>query len=167
MEGPELTIFILLLFAGVYMTVYGLPGALAIVIVLVVFAALTGFEIIGVKHLVVIGILSVLAEILDAFVYASNIRRPPVTRVGAAASLCGAFAGAVLLTPFFYGFGTLLGVFVGGFAALMTVQKIEQKKLKPAFREPVRAALRRGAATCLKGMVAMGTTAFVLSRLYS
>lgn len=167
LDVPVLTVFILLLFAGVYSTVYGLPGTLAILLAVAVFAALTGFEIIRPVHLLAIGILAALVEALDTVIGLSSTRRPSITLTGIAASLGGSIAGSLILTPLLYGLGTLLGIFLGGFAGLTIAQKIEQRKLKPAFREPAKGTFLRSASVCVKGTVAMGSTAFVLTRIYS
>lgn len=166
LEAPGLTIFILLLFLGVYSTVYGLPGTLFVLVCVVVFAASTGFETITVKNSIILTVMTVIVETVDALIGVSNVKRPRLTLADIGASIVGAVAGAVLLTPLLLGPGILLGIFFGGFVGLSAAQTIEQKKLKPAFREPAKAAALRGLTICAKGTVAMGATAFTLARLY-
>lgn len=167
LETLGLTVFILILFLGVYAVVYGFPGTSIIFIDALVFSIVTGFSIIELKHLVCIALIVLSVETADALIGLSNTKRPAVSLAGVAASGAGAIIGAIALTPVFLGLGTLLGIFFGGLAGLFVMQRIEQHTLKPAFREPTKAMLVRIAATCGKGTAAMGVTAFMLSRLYS
>ena len=167
LEVSGLTVFILLLLLGIYSTVYGLPGTLLILICIVVFAFFDGFDTIGLKHIVVLTVLSAVVETADALVGVANIRRPRVTPGVVASSLAGTLLGVILLTPALYGAGTVMGIFLGGLAGLLIAQKVEQRTLKPALREPAKATFLRGLTVCAKGCVAMGATFFVLSRLYS
>jgi len=166
-ETLGFTVFILVLFLGVYAIIYGFPGTVIIFIDALVFSAATGFSIIEWKHLVCIALIVLSVETADALIGLSNTKRPAVSRAGIVASGAGAAIGAVVLTPLLLAPGTFLGMFLGGLAGLFVMQRIEQHTLKPVFREPTKAMLVRIAATCGKGTAAMAMAVFMLARLYS
>ncbi len=160
-------VFILVLFLGMYSIVFGFPGTLVILFAILIFSGATGFTRIEPKHIAVIALVSVIAEAAGALVDVSNPRKPRYSPAVVVAAFAGSIAGAVILTPVLLGAGTFLGLFLGGFAGLLVMQKVEQKKLKSAFREPIRATLMRSVSVCGKGLVAMAIMAFVLVRVYS
>lgn len=167
LETLGLAVFILVLFAGVYTIIYGIPGTIIIFINVLVFSVATGFSVIELKHLFYIALIVLSVETADALIGLSNTKRPALSAAGIVASAAGAIIGAIVLTPLLLGLGTLLGIFFGGLAGLFVMQRVEQQKLKPAFREPTKAMLVRIATICGKGAAAMGVTVFMLSRLYS
>ncbi len=64
-EIAGLTVFILILFLGVFLTVFGLPGTVLILIDVVAYALLTGFAQIGFKVILILVAMAVVAELLD------------------------------------------------------------------------------------------------------
>ncbi|MDD5475034.1 MAG: DUF456 domain-containing protein [Syntrophales bacterium] len=167
LEALGLTIFILILFVGVYSIIFGFPGTIIILFDAFLFASFTGFRIVELKHIVIIALLAIALEIADSLIGLSNLKKPRISLFGVAASIIGSILGAVVLTKVFYGLGTLIGIFAGGFMGLLVAQQIEQKSLKPAFREATTATIVRNAVVLVKGTAAIGMTAFMLSRLYS
>jgi len=160
-------IFIITLFLGIYLVALGLQGTVVILVAAVVFGVLTEFQNFEPKHLVLLAILSVIVETTDAIVGISNAARPRLSRYAVVLSLVGGIIGAALLTPLFYGLGTITGLFLGGFAGKLLVELIERRKLKPSFRETGKASLTRNVSIFIKGTAAVGMTVFLLSHVYS
>ncbi|OIP87284.1 MAG: hypothetical protein AUK24_09705 [Syntrophaceae bacterium CG2_30_49_12] len=167
LEIAGLTIFILVLFAGIFSTVFGLPGTLIILLDVILYALCTGFERIGFKIIAILFIIALLAETLDfALLMAGAARFWLSKRMIWASVTCG-IIGAVLLTPALLGLGIIAGAFLGGFTGMLTVELIRQYSLKPAFRTGYRAILGRSAGILLKGFSALAMTVITLSNVYS
>jgi hypothetical protein len=167
LETAGLTVFILVLFIGIFSTLFGFPGTIIILLASVIFAALTGFAKLGFKIILVLAMLSFAAEMLDFYLGVRGAARFGASKKGVVASVIGGVAGAILMTPFFFGLGTLMGAFFGGFAGTLTVELLRQKHLKPAMRASYGAVLGRMAGLMAKGGCAMAMTIMVLYNIYS
>ncbi len=166
-ELAGLTIFILLLFAGVYATIVGLPGTIFILFDVFFYALLTRFDRIGFKVIVLLVVMTIVAEALSFIMeMTSTVLFGPSVR-GAIASLIGALLGALILTPVLWGLGTLMGIFLGGFTGFIIVELIGQSRLKPALRASSGTFLVAAAVICTKGFFAMAMTVVTLSCVYS
>jgi len=166
LDAAGLTIFILVLFFGVFCIIFGMPGTLIILIDAIVYASITGFEKIGLKIVIILAVVSFCAELFDFWIGMAGIRKLGLTKTGFLVSLVGGVVGAALLTPFLMGLGTLIGMFVGGFVAMLVVEILEQKKLKPPFRTSFGNRTGRIAAILVKGFLAILMTVVTMSAIY-
>jgi uncharacterized protein YqgC (DUF456 family) len=157
----------LILFLGIFLTVFGLPGTVLILLAVVGYALLTGFAQIGFKVILMLLLMTIVAELLDVGLGMAGAVRFGSSRAGMWAALIGSFAGAVLLTPFFLGLGVLMGIFLGGSAAVFIVEMIQRGKLKPAFRAGIGAMLGRMAGIAVKGVFAILMVTITLYHIYS
>ncbi|MCK9274549.1 MAG: DUF456 domain-containing protein [Syntrophales bacterium] len=166
-EEAGVTVFILLLFFGIYCIIFRLPGTLIILIDTVAYASVTHFETIGVAFIAVLAAISLSAEGIDLIGGVAGVRRFPSSKTAFAASLAGGIAGAVILTPVFFVLGTMAGILLGSMTGLLLVEQIERKKIKALFKE--RPGIRAGriVIVLLKGTAAIIMSALVLSRVYS
>ena len=167
LELAGLTIFILLLFAGIYGAVIGLPGTILILGSVFFYALLTGFHTIGVGTIVLLILLSIVAEGIGFTVEFKNKIRFGPSLSGILASLAGGMLGAMCLTPLLWGLGTLLGIFLGGFAGFFMVELIRQSKRKPVHRTSARTMLTSAVAIFAKGSCALVMTIVTLLNIYS
>ena len=166
-ELAGLTIFILLLFAGVYLTIFGLPGTILILFDVFFYALLTGFDRIGFKAIVILAVMTIVAEALGFTLEMTSTYRFGPSLKGMLASLIGALLGALALTPALWGLGTLMGIFLGGFSGFLILELIRQGRLKPAFRASSGAIITTAAAIFTKGSFAVAMTVVTLSNIYS
>lgn len=166
-EVAGLTIFILVLFIGIFSIIFGFPGTVIILIDAVVYSLITGFKTIGWKILIVLIILSLLAETLDFMLGSAGAKRFGSSKKGIVASLIGGIAGAILMTPFLLGLGAVIGAFLGGFAGTFLVELIERKKLKPAVRAGYGNLIGRIAGIFAKSFFALVMIIIILSTIYS
>jgi len=67
LEAAGLTIFVVVLFIGVFSIIFGFPGTFLILGDVVVYALATGFEKIGLRVIIILALLSLLAEMADFF----------------------------------------------------------------------------------------------------
>lgn len=167
LEVGGLTLFILVLLLGTFSILFGFPGTVIILIDAFVYGAITGFEKIGLKILVILLVLSVLAEAVDFAVSVAGAMKFGGSKRGFWAFTIGGFIGAVLMTPFLLGLGMLIGSFLGGFIAMLTMELLARSKLKPTLRATYGAILGRMAGILVKGLFAMIMVIITLTRIYS
>jgi uncharacterized protein YqgC (DUF456 family) len=96
-EIGGLTLFILVLLFGTFSILLGFPGTVIIFIDAFLYAAVTGFEKIGVKSLIALLILSALAEVTDFAVGMAGAEKFGASRKGLWAFLAGGIIGGLLL----------------------------------------------------------------------
>ena len=122
--------FILILFAGIYLTLFGLPGTVVIFIDVFLYALFTGFDRVSGKIILFLLLISIIAETIDFFLVMAGALQPAATKKFFWTAAISAIAGAFILTPFFWGPGTWGGFFLGGFAGIITLELVRQSKLK-------------------------------------
>jgi Protein of unknown function (DUF456). len=161
-----LAIFILILFVGIFLNLFGLPGTVVIFFDILFYAIFTGFDRIGWKIILFLLISAIIAETIDFLVMAGGYQ-PITSKKSFGAAAIGATVGAFFLTPFFWGPGTWGGFFLGGLAGILTIEFIRQSKLKAPFRTPSRAIFAMIGGKMVKGLIALFMIAFSLSNIYS
>lgn len=160
------TVFILILFAGIYLTLFGLPGTIVIFLDVLFYIIFTGFDHVGLKIILFLLIATIIAETIDFLVMAGK-HQPMTSKKSFGAAAIGAVIGAFLFTPFFGGPGTWGGFFLGGLAGVLTIEFIHQSKLKAPFRTSGSAILAMIGGKMVKGLIALFMIAFSLSNIYS
>jgi len=167
LEVGGLTLFILVLLFGAFSILFGFPGTVIIFIDALIYSIITGFEKIGIKILLTLLILSALAEVADFAVGMAGALKFGVSRKGFWAFTIGGFIGALLMTPLFLGLGLLIGTFLGGVIAILTMELLARNKLKPTLRAAYGSILGRVAGICVKGFFALIMVIITLTSIYS
>lgn len=167
LEVAGLTLFILVLFVGIFSIVFGLPGTVIILFDVILYAVFTGFDRIGVKVLMILLMISLLAETLDFALGMMGAAKFGASPKGIWASVIGGLIGAILLTPFFFGLGTIVGTFLGGFTGIVTTELIRHSQLKPALRAGYGIILGRFSGMFVKGFLALVMIIITLTNIYS
>ncbi|MBN1663538.1 MAG: DUF456 domain-containing protein [Deltaproteobacteria bacterium] len=167
LEIAGLTIFILVLFAGLFSIIFGLPGTVIIFIDVLLYAAATGFMKIGFKILLILALLMILAEALEFLLGVMGAARFGASKKGLWASVIGSMIGAVVMTPFLMGIGAIIGVFLGGFSGTLIVELIQRQRIKPALRAGFGAVLGRIAGIIAKGTLSAAMIIITLIHIYS
>jgi len=162
-----LTIFILILFLGIFSVIFGFPGTFIILIDVIMYAWITGFEKIGLKIIVILIVISLFAEAMDFLLGIIGAKKYGASKRGVIASVIGGIVGAILLTPLLLGLGAIIGAFLGGFVGTFLVEYLEEKKLKSAFRTGYGVLLGKIAGVFLKGFLAILMTVISLMAVYS
>ena len=160
-------IFILVLFAGIFLNLFGLPGTIIIFFDVLFYAVFTGFDRIGWQIILFLLIFAIIAETIDFLMGMSESLKPMDAKKSFQASAIGAITGAVILTPLFWGPGTWAGFFLGGFTGIMIVEFLRQSKLKAPFRATPRAIFTMVGRKLVKGFIALFMVALSLSNIYS
>ena len=162
-----LAIFILVLFAGIFLNLFGLPGTLVIFFDVLVYAIFTGFDRIGWKILLFLFIAAIIAEAIDFLLDMSGGLKPMDVKKSLLASAIGAITGSFILAPLFWGPGIWIGFFLGGFTGILIVEFLRQSKLKKPFRATNRAIFTMIGRKLAKGFIALFMIALSLSNIYS
>lgn len=159
--------FILILFVGIYLTLFGLPGTIIIFLDVLLYALLTGFAQVGWKVLLLLLIFAILAESLDFLARLTDAHKAPVIRKSLWASAIGAVAGMILLTPVLWGIGIWGGFFLGGLAGLLIVELLRQTKLRSPHQASNRAFFAMIGQKMVKGFLALIMIFVSLLNIYS
>lgn len=161
------TVFILILFAGIFLNLFGLPGTVVVFFDVLFYAIFTGFDHIGLKIILFLLIFTIIAETIDLFFVIGGASQPIASKKSLGAAALGAVGGIFLLTPLWGGPGIWLGFFLGGLVGTLTMEFIHQSKLKAPFRMPGRAVLAMIGGKMFKGLITLSMIAFSLSNIYS
>lgn len=162
------TIFILILFAGIFFNLFGLPGTVIIFFDVLFYSIFTGFEQIGWKIILFLLVSAVIAETVEFFWIISETPQQVVSpQKSIKAAALGAFMGVFLLTPFFDGPGIWIGFLLGGLAGILIMEIIRQSKLKSPYRTLNRVIFNIVGKNAVKGFISLCMIAFSLSNIYS
>lgn len=161
------TIFILILFAGIFLNLFGLPGTVVIFFDVLFYSIFTGFDRVGLKIILFLLISAITAETIDFFIVRGETSQSLVSKKSFAAVVLGAFIGTFLLTPFLGGPGIWIGFFSGGFAGILIIEVIRQSKLKAPHRALNRVIVTMAGKKIIKGFITLCMIAFSLSNIYS
>jgi hypothetical protein len=166
-EAIGLTLFILALFAGLFLIIFGLPGTVVILIAVISYALATGFNSIGFGTILILVLIALVAESLEFFLGMAGAQRLGASRASIIASVIGGIAGAAMMAPLLLGLGVIIGSFIGAFAGAFVVEYAAQRKLKPAARASYGALLGRLAGVVAKGFCAVTMIIIALMKIYS
>ena len=167
LDAAGLTAVIVILFIGIFATVYGFPGTLLILGDVVAYAWITDFEKIGLPLVAAMVVISLIAEGLDFFMGLKGIKQFDLSRNGVMASIAGSAAGALIMTQWMLGLGTIAGIFLGGLAGLLVVELIERQRLKAAYRPGYGTIAGKVARASSRGLCALIMTCMAMSAIYS
>lgn len=167
MAAAGFVIFILLLFLGIYLTLFGLPGTIVIFLDVLVYGLFTGFAQVGWKVLLFLLVFSVLAETLDFLTGLTKAHKTPVIKKSLWAAAIGAALGMIILTPLFWGIGTWGGFLLGGLAGILVVELLHQSRLKAPHQLSNRIFFAKMGRKALKGSFALVMIFVSLSTVYS
>ncbi len=160
-------VFIFILFAGIYLTLFDLLGTAIIFIDVFLYALFTGFAQISGKIIMLLLLVSITVETIDFFLVMTGALQPVTTKRVFWISATSAIVGAFILTPFFWGPGIWGGFFLGGFISIVALEVARQSKLRSPYRASNRAIIVMAGRKMLKGLVALFMVAFSLSNIYS
>lgn len=162
------TIFILILFAGIFFNLFGLPGTVVIFFDVLFYSIFTGFEQIGWKIILFLLVSAVIAETVEFFWIISETPQQAVSpKKSIKAAALGAFMGVFLLTLLFGGPGIWIGFFLGGLAGILIMEIIRQSRLKAPYRTLNRFIFNIVGKNAVKGFISLCMIAFSLSNIYS
>ena len=161
------TIFILILFAGIFLNLFGLPGTAVIFFDVLFYAIFTGFNQVGLKIILFLLVSAIIAETIDFFLgHRRSISTCCFKRIFWCCGIRGC-CGSIFAYAVFWGPGTWIGFFSGGLAGILIMEIIRQSRLKAPYRTINRAIFAMTGKKIVKGFIALCMIAFSLSNIYS
>ncbi len=160
-------VFALILFIGIYLSLFGLPGTVIIFLDVLLYAIFTGFEQVGWKVLVFLLVFSAFAEAIDFWAGYRNAHETPLTGKSLRGVVIGGAAGMIILTPFLWGVGIWGGFFLGGLAGLLLTELRRQSRLRIPHQASSRDFLAMICRKTVKGCLALVMIFVSLSTIYS
>lgn len=167
LETAGLTIFVLILFSGMFLTIFGLPGSVIIFLNVLAYTLVSGFKKTGWQILLVLLLLAVISEAVELFLGASGIPNFGSSKKGVWAAIVGGMIGSLCLTGYLLGLGIMIGIFLGGFTGVILFELKQEQRLKPALRTTAAAMTARIAGTAFKGSICIFMAAIVFLQIYS
>lgn len=167
LESTGLTLFIIVLMAGLFMTVFSLPGTVVIMIDVLLYALFTHFAPIGIGVLLLLVAISFVAEAVDISLGMAGATTFGFSAQAVWTALAAACIGVAVLTPLLLGLGIFLGVFLGGLTGLLATELIRYARVKQTFRPLPAAILGRVTAVFVKGGAALSMIIVTLLNIYS
>jgi len=162
-----LTLFFLILFAGVFLTLFDLLGTVIIFADVFLYALFSGLDKIGIPVILALLFIALIVEALDFYLIMNGAHQPKITVKRFFLAALGAISGAFIFTKIWGGPGLWSGFFLGGFATAMLLEISRQRKLRKPYRAPAGALFAMGARKFSKGLIALFMVALSLSRIYS
>ncbi|MFQ5768932.1 MAG: DUF456 family protein [bacterium] len=126
--------FWIVMFVGIVIIPFGIPGTFVIVGNALIYGWLTDFVDITWKFLGVLLIISILAEVIEFFLGAITAGKYGASKLGMFGAIVGGFLGAILGTPIFPLIGTLFGAFAGAFAGAALFEYLGSQDLQKSLR---------------------------------
>jgi uncharacterized protein YqgC (DUF456 family) len=145
--------------AGLALIPLGLPGLWVMVLAVMAYTWLTDFQRIGLVTVVVVLVLAVLGEVIEAWLGFGFARRYGGSKRAGWGALIGGIVGAIVGVPVPV-IGSVIGAFVGSFAGAV-VFEYSRSDAGTALRAGWGALLGRAAATAAK--IAVGLVIAVVS----
>ena len=139
---PILWVTLLVMFLGLLGSVLpGLPGVPLIFAAVLVYAYVTGFEVVGALVLVLLGFFALLAFVADLLFTAYGARRFGASNWGTIGGAIGGLVGA-LLGALFFGVGALFGLLVGSVAGVFAGEYLRRRERTSSAGEGARPRVR-------------------------
>jgi len=133
---------------GLALVALGLPGLWLIVVAVIAFGAITGFQGIGLATIVIVVALAVVAEVIEAWLGFGLARRYGGSKRAGWGALIGGLVGAIVGVPVPI-VGSVIGAFLGAFAGAV-IFEYSRSDAGTAVRAGWGALVGRVAATAAK-----------------
>lgn len=135
--------------------VFGMPGTLISFIAVLLFVLITKAHYIGWTTVVVLALLTLLAELGEMLFGIKDAAKAGVSRKAILVSVIGGIVGSVVLAPFLFGIGALIGAALGTFTGAFAVSVLESRQTLDAAHKGWVSALGRLKGTIFKGAIAI------------
>lgn len=148
-----LLLLAIVLIASLIMIPFGLPGLWVMLGAAVIYSATGGGASISTATLILVGLLAVIAEVIEYILSARYVRVYGGSRRGAWGAIIGGTIGAIMGVPIPI-IGSLIGAFAGSFAGALIAELGAGAGKKDASRAAFGALVGRAIAAAMK--VALG-----------
>jgi len=136
---------LILMLVGLWVVIVGLPGLWIMVAAVILYAALTGWQYVGLWTIVILIVIGILAEIVETVAGGAGAKREGASKRGILGAIVGGILGGLFLTflipiPIV---GTIVGACVGSLLGAMVTEIAIPTELEHSLRIGVGAAKGR------------------------
>ncbi len=143
----------------------GLPGTWLLAADAFLISWLKGPDLIGYHTVIILGLMALLAEVLEFLTAVQGARSGKPVRGAAAASIVGAFAGGLAGAPILFGLGAIPGMAIGAWLSVFTVALAGDATLRGASETAMGAMTGRIKGAAFKMIVAVAMVAVIIISL--
>lgn len=161
-----LLLLALVLFGSLLMIPFGLPGLWVMVGAAVIYAYTGGGAAISTATLVLVGLLAVIAEVIEYVLSARYVRIYGGSRRGAWGAIIGGTIGAIMGVPIPI-IGSLIGAFAGSFIGALIAELGAGAAKKDASRAAFGALVGRAVAAAMKVAIGLGIAIWIFFAAWS
>jgi len=162
MEWLALGILIFCFLVGFILNFFTGFGTLIIMVGAVIYSAMTGFAVLSIKVLLVLGALYVCGEVFESISTVVGTKRMGGSSKSAIGGVVGGLLGALLGTMAF-GIGAFPGMLLGLFLGAALIEFVIKKDLRQSVKAGIGSLLGRMASVAVKVVIAL--TMFVIMAL--
>lgn len=156
-----------LLFIGLFVTAIGLFGNVIIFGAALLYAFLTGFYPLGIRELLVIGILYGVGELLEYVFTILGVKWLGASRISGWMAIIGTVIGAIYGGTLIWGIGVVVGGFLGAILGAFITELIVKGKPGLALRAGIGAFVGKVGAVFVKLVIAVIMIVYILKGLYA
>lgn len=153
------------LFLGLFLTVIGLFGNIIIFGAVLLYAFLTGFYPIGLRELLVIGLLYGTGEFLEYVFTILGVRWLGASRLAGWMAILGTIIGAMTGGMLLWGLGVVIGGFIGAFLGVLLTELIVKGEIGPAIKAGLGAFIGKTGAVFVKLCIAIIMVIYACSHI--
>jgi uncharacterized protein YqgC (DUF456 family) len=161
-----LLLLAIVLIASLIMIPFGLPGLWVMLGAALIYAYSGGGAAIGTATLVLVGILAVIAEVIEFVLSARYVRIYGGSRRGAWGAIIGGTIGAIMGVPVPI-VGSLVGAFAGSFAGALIAELGAGAGKRDASRAAFGALVGRAVAAAMKVAIGLVIAVWIFSAAWS
>lgn len=159
--------FIIFLFLVLLLNIFGLPANWLILGLVALWAVLTPYEPgFGFWFWTIMLCLAIAGEIIETGLQVVNSRKHGSSTSGTVLGMIGAFVGAILLSPLFWGLGALIGALAGAWTGCFLMELIKGKKIGESADSAFGAMLGRFLGTICKMGIGAVMIAFTAREIW-
>ena len=141
--GPLLVVTLLAMLVGLVGSVLpGLPGVTLIFLSALIYAFLTGLDVVGAPVLLILFVFATVAFVADLFATSYGARRFGASNWGTVGGAVGGLVGA-LIGLLFVGIGSLFGLILGTIGGVFLGEYLRRRRQSPGERNPIGGDWRR------------------------
>ena len=167
LEAAALSVYVLVLFLGTFLTVFGLPGTVLIVVGATTAAVATRGEHMTIGVLLVLLAMAVVAEAIDFGFRILGVRQLPISGWSVAAAVVGSLLGFSLASKALLGPGAFIGIAGGGTAGMLVWYAVAIRQIPPYRRMSAGALAASTAVALVKGGITAVMSFAALAAVYS
>lgn len=148
-------LFFIILFIGLIITAVGLFGNAIIFCAAILYALLTGFHPIGIRELILIGLLYGFGEFLEYLLTLMGVKWLGASKISGWMAIFGTIIGAMYGGTMMWGIGIIIGGFAGAFLGALITELIIKERIFPALKAGIGAFIGKTGAIFAKLTIAV------------